>query len=143
MTNGERPSRQSRYPDRMPTLDTRQDAGDAFVAGAFRTLFFSLLATATLVANAVARDAPARPASPSELFGELYVRVETEHLFPDSKTFADAVPLKSPDAILSAYRAQAPRTKAALEAFVRSNFAVPKEGSTPLPASIRNRRASL
>jgi alpha,alpha-trehalase len=117
----------------MPKLDSKP----------LKTLLLSLLAAVALASVSVARDAPTRPPTPSELFGALYARVETEHLFPDSKTFADAVPLKSPEAILSAYRAKTPATKAALAAFVHTNFAVPQEGSTPLPAAIRNRRLSL
>src|SRR5690349_12132167 len=111
MTNGGRPNRQTRYADRMPKLDLRP----------LRTLLLSLLAAAAWVSASVARDVPARPPTPSELFGDLYARVEAEHLFPDSKTFADAVPLKSPEAILSDYRAQAPSEKATLTAFVHAH----------------------
>ena len=56
----------------------------------------------------------AQPLPPSTLFQDLYARVQNEHLFPDSKTFADAVPKKSPAAILADYRAKPPGTKAAL-----------------------------
>jgi alpha,alpha-trehalase len=107
-----------------------------------RFLLF-VLAFVAFTGASVAREPLAQAASPSELFGELYAHVETEHVFPDSKTFADAVPLQSPEVILSAYRAKPPRTKAALAAFVHAHFAVPAESSTPLPAGVRNRSASL
>ncbi|MGC1304281.1 MAG: hypothetical protein WA840_18080, partial [Caulobacteraceae bacterium] len=65
-----------------------------------RSMLAAGLAAMLLGSTATAaRDlaAPARPqaapASPEALFGPLYVEVEMRGLFPDSKTFADAVPL--------------------------------------------------
>ena len=82
------------------------------------------LALAALAAAPVA-DAAARssaPEPPSVQFKELYTRVELAGIFPDSKTFADAEPLEPPAQILAEYRAERPRTKAQLTAFVRSRF---------------------
>ena len=123
----------------MPKLDLRRR--DSVIR--IRAALLGVLASLALVGASVARESPVRPPTPAELFGELYTRVQTEHLFPDSKTFADAVPRGSPEAILAAYRTQPPRTKAELAAFVRAHFAVPTAANTPLPAAIRNRGASL
>jgi alpha,alpha-trehalase len=111
----------------------------------FRTSHSLLGAVAAilLAGASVAREPQAAPLPPAALFQELYARVQTEHLFPDSKTFADAIPKREPAAILADYRGKAPRTKAALAAFVREHFVVPAEGSTPLPPQIANRRLSL
>ncbi len=101
------------------------------------------LATLVFAGASVAREAPPGPPPPSALFQELYARVETEHLFPDSKTFADAVPRQSPAAILSDYRAKPPQTKAGLLVFVQAHFALPAARGTPLPARVSSRQLSL
>jgi len=50
-----------------------------------------------LLALIAAPTLAARPiATPSELYGPLYRAVEMGRLFPDSKTFADAVPRAAP-----------------------------------------------
>jgi alpha,alpha-trehalase len=86
-----------------------------------------------------ARAAPA-PASPAQLFQELYVAVETQRIFPDDKTFADAVPKAAPEAILADYRARAPLSDAELRAFVDAHFTLPQDAATVSPkpgASLR------
>ena len=135
MTNERRPNRQR--PQGFPRVGADAILGD-MRQGAFRGLWVAF-AWLAVVGTSVAREAPTAPLPPQVLFEELYARVQTEHLFPDSKTFADAVPRQSPAAILAEYRAKKPPTKAALTAFVRAHFAVPSEGSTPLPAQVSNR----
>jgi alpha,alpha-trehalase len=101
---------------------------------AHSTLLFLFVACAWVHVS-VARDAPAgQRLPPSAIFQDLYTRVQTERLFPDSKTFADAVPKKAPAAILADYQARSPGSKAALAAFVRERFVVPADIGTP-PAS--------
>jgi len=63
--------------------------------------------------------------SPSDLYGDLFRAVQTERVFPDGKTFVDAEPKQSPEAIMDAYRRARPQGRAALRAFVLANFAVP------------------
>ncbi|HEU4624600.1 MAG TPA: alpha,alpha-trehalase TreF [Steroidobacteraceae bacterium] len=109
----------------------------------FRAALVGLLGSLVVVAASVARDTSAWPPTPSQLFGELYTRVQAEHLFADSKTFADATPRRSPETILSAYRAKPPRTNDELRAFVRANFVIPGAVATPLPAAVRDRKASM
>src|SRR5688572_32608018 len=42
--------------------------------------------------------------TPAELYGELFERVQLERVYPDSKTFVDALPVRSPDQIMAEYR---------------------------------------
>lgn len=62
-------------------------------------------------------------ARPAYEFAELYARVESEQLFVDSKSFADAQPLRAPALILRDYRAALPASRSQLAEFVRQNFA--------------------
>jgi alpha,alpha-trehalase len=61
--------------------------------------------------------------------------VQSAQLFPDSKTFADAVPKSAPAEILSRFEAAKPVSREALQAFVAENFVIPAQVSgTELPA---------
>jgi alpha,alpha-trehalase len=90
-----------------------------------RTLIWALCLIASA---AVAADTPG---SPQGEFADLFAAVQSAALFPDSKTFADAVPLSSPATILSQYHARRPRAAADLRAFVRRNFEVPDATASP------------
>jgi alpha,alpha-trehalase len=73
--------------------------------------------------SAFARE-PA-PLPPSQLYGELFQRVQTERIFPDSKTFADAI-AKAPAAdIMRRYAASNGRADFSLKDFVADNFTIP------------------
>ncbi len=79
----------------------------------------------------VARAAPADyPQPPEALFGDLFVAVQSAAVYPDSKTFADAVPRAAPAAILADYRAAHPDSPEALRRFVAAHFTLPQ---TPAP----------
>ncbi|MET0265007.1 MAG: alpha,alpha-trehalase TreF [Duganella sp.] len=78
-------------------------------------------------------------ATPHELFGALYEAVQTAHIYPDAKTFADAVPKSDPHTILALYRRNPPQGKAALQAFVEQHFELP----APAAISLRQHIASL
>ena len=71
--------------------------------------------------------------TPARLFGPLFVRVQMDALFPDGKTFVDAVPKTSPEIIMKRYRAAHPRSRAALLRFVHDNFTLPSEPRTRVP----------
>ncbi len=79
--------------------------------------------------------APA-PKSPAQLFGPLYHAVEMRGIFPDSKTFADAVPRRAAAAILADYAKCRCEDDAALRQFVRVNFDIPGTPAAP-PSSER------
>jgi len=101
------------------------------------------LASALLVAPfqlATATDAAA-PAPPSSLFGPLFIDVEQKGVYPDSKTFADAQPRRSPAEILSDYRPG--MSNDALRAFVAENFELPTTAAATLQPTPRPLRAHI
>ncbi len=62
--------------------------------------------------------------------------MQSAQLFPDSKTFADAVPKSAPAQILSRFDAAKPISREALQAFVAENFVLPAQVSgTELPVA--------
>ncbi len=98
-----------------------------------------LLVLASLASAAATAGVPAAPpaaaqpfvATPAALFGPLFVRVQMDALLTDGKAFPDAVPKVPPETILRRYRADAPRSHAALRRFVESNFSLPTQAHTP------------
>jgi alpha,alpha-trehalase len=74
---------------------------------------------------AAARDVRALP--PSQIYGELFRRVQTERLFPDSKTFADAIARVDPADIMSRYAASKDKPGFVLREFVDANFIIPSD----------------
>ena len=71
------------------------------------------------------------PDTPQTLFKDLFIAVQTAQIFPDSKTFADAVPKSAPTQILAHYHAAKPVSKEALRKFVAENFDLPSQASGP------------
>jgi alpha,alpha-trehalase len=76
-----------------------------------------------------------RPAPPQVLFQDLYADVELQHIFPDSKEFADATPTLPPSEILALYHAQKPNSPEGLKRFVLTHFHLPADIVTPDLAS--------
>ncbi len=70
---------------------------------------------------------PARsfPATPSALFGDVFAAVQEARLFPDSKTFADAVPRHDPQQIMADWSRLEASDREALQLFVAANFDIP------------------
>ena len=62
---------------------------------------------------------------PAHALGALFAAVQLSGLFADSKTFADARPLRLPAAIAMAFRVERSRPDFSLGAFVARNFEVP------------------
>jgi alpha,alpha-trehalase len=105
-----------------------------------RGLLSAALALAMLPA-ALGQSQPATavttlaPQPPQVLFKNLFVAVQSAKLFPDSKTFADAVPKASPKEILERFDAAKLNSRDALQAFVAENFVLPAQVSgTELPS---------
>jgi alpha,alpha-trehalase len=71
------------------------------------------------------------PETPQTLFKDLFVAVQTAQIFPDNKTFVDAVPKSAPAQILAHYHAAKPVSKEALSEFVAANFDLPSQASGP------------
>jgi len=65
------------------------------------------------------------PQPPSVVFGDLYRAVELGQVFPDQKTFADAIPTSAPATILAAYHAARAKPDFDLKAFVAAHFREP------------------
>jgi alpha,alpha-trehalase len=65
------------------------------------------------------------PPPPSQLYGALFQRVQTERMFPDSKTFADAIAKAAPEEIMRRYAAQKDLAGFSLRDFVAGNFTIP------------------
>ena len=76
--------------------------------------------------SAIGLPAAAQVETPLELYGQLFVDVQLQRVFPDSKTFADAVPNDAPATILQRYGAGGVRPGFDLEAFVAHNFSLPR-----------------
>jgi alpha,alpha-trehalase len=74
------------------------------------------------------------PPSPERLWGELFVAVQAAQVYPDQKTFVDAVPKSDPKAILERFRAHRREPDFSLKAFVDENFTPPAETSVSPPA---------
>ena len=76
-----------------------------------------------------------RPEPPQVLFGDLYADVQLEHIFPDSKDFADATAKSPPPEILTLYHAQKPNSPEGLKRFVVAHFDLPAQAATPAAMS--------
>lgn len=98
--------------------------------GAMNTLWAGLALACALPLAALAQA----PASPAQLYGELYRRVEMQHCYPDSKTFADATALAPAAQIMAAFAKQNPADCAALKAFAQERFALPQDAAVPAAA---------
>lgn len=101
------------------------------------------LIAATLAAIALGSAVQAQPRAaaeiqtPADTYRELFHQVQTRRIFPDGKTFVDAVPRRAPEAILADYRARARLGDAELARFVRANFIIPEAGEAPRPTAER------
>src|SRR5690242_11974806 len=60
------------------------------------------------------------PPSPQELFDGLFSAVQLAQVYPDGKTFADAIPQAPPPRILTEYRAERPAGVEALRSFLET-----------------------
>jgi alpha,alpha-trehalase len=80
------------------------------------------------------------PQPPQELLRELFVAVQTAALYPDGKTFADAVPRVSPEKILARYRAAPPDSPESLRSFVEAHFVLPAD---PPPVAAPSAQTTL
>ncbi len=93
----------------------------------------------------LAEEAPrqAQPQPPDILLGPLFADVQTAKLFPDQKTFADAVPKSDPLMVLADYRMQRNQSGFDLRHFVEMNFIMPAEGKKYVPPAGQTLRAHI
>ncbi|XGI80970.1 alpha,alpha-trehalase [Enterobacter hormaechei] len=91
-----------------------------------------------------ADDTPAaQTTSPDILLGPLFNDVQSAKLFPDQKTFADAVPKSDPLMILADYRMQHTQSSFDLRHFVEMNFTLPAEGEKYVPPAGQSLREHI
>ena len=113
-----------------------------------RTLFLVMqlaLGGTLLAANAptFAAEAQNPPQTPDILLGPLFSDVQSAKLFPDQKTFADAVPKSDPLTILADYRMQRRQSGFDLRHFVDMNFTLPAEGEKYVPPAGQSLREHI
>jgi alpha,alpha-trehalase len=65
--------------------------------------------------------------SPAEIYGELFERVQLDHVYPDSKNFVDALPVSAPEQVLAEYRQARSRPDFDLRKFVAAHFTAPPQ----------------
>ncbi|QKN81526.1 alpha,alpha-trehalase [Scandinavium goeteborgense] len=94
--------------------------------------------------SAQADDAlAATPQPPDILLGPLFNDVQSAKLFPDQKTFADAVPKSDPLMILADYRMQRNQSSFDLRHFVQVNFSLPQEKDKYVPPAGQSLREHI
>ncbi|WP_395443199.1 trehalase family glycosidase [Caulobacter sp. UC70_42] len=98
--------------------------------------FAATLAALTFASAVHAQDAAKIP-TPADTYQEFFHQVQTRRIFPDGKTFVDAVPRRAPAKILADYRAHSRLSDAELKRFVAANFVVPQAGTAPKPSAAR------
>jgi alpha,alpha-trehalase len=79
----------------------------------------------SLLLAGVVHAADVGPGTPAEVYGELFERVQLERVYPDGKSFVDALPVKAPEQVLADYRAEKGRPDFDLRKFVESHFTAP------------------
>jgi len=104
----------------------------------FGTGSFGRLLLVALAASSLAARAPDQ--SPADLYGPLFEAVQSQKIFPDGKTFVDAVPRIPVERILADYAAAQPPDRSTLKAFVEARFVIPGDttaGDTqPVPQGL-------
>jgi alpha,alpha-trehalase len=70
---------------------------------------------------------PADTLTPADRYQELFIAVQTQRIFEDSKTFVDCVPRRHPEQIMEAYRTSFFKQGFDLEAFVHEHFKIEEE----------------
>ncbi len=94
-----------------------------------------LLASLAVTAASISLAGDLLVATPSQLYGPLFVRVQMAGLHPGNENFVDDIPKASPPVIMQRYRAANPRTREALLRFLEDNFTFPERPRTPpIPA---------
>jgi len=87
---------------------------------------FQIVVLVALAAIGGCATAPTQklPATPAELYGDLFRDVQMQRVFPDSKTFVDAVAKRNPASIVASYAHERTAASFDLKAFVAREFTV-------------------
>lgn len=87
--------------------------------------------------------AAADPVPPDRQLQPLFQQVQGAHLFPDQKTFADAIPRRAPAEMLRDWHRQQTQPGYALQTFVSDNFEIPVEAKGYTPPAGETLRAHI
>jgi len=82
-----------------------------------------------LTSNTILAQAPFLQ-TPDKMYGQLFIDVQLNRVFPDSKTFVDCVPIISPEQIVAKYEQEKIKTGFNLKAFVLRYFKLPAQAKT-------------
>ena len=93
-------------------------------------MLLALLPAASTQTKIPPASSTSPPASPEVLFKDLFAAVQTGAIYPDGKTFVDAVPKETPLKILAQYHAAHPSSPQALQSFVAAHFILPAEAAS-------------
>ena len=96
-----------------------------FTPIAVRDLRVIALATLLAAAGCVSTPTQQWPATPAQLYGDLFIDVQMARVFPDDKTFVDAVAKREPRDIVASYQRERLEPAFDLNAFVAREFTVP------------------
>ncbi|MGI4736917.1 MAG: alpha,alpha-trehalase TreA [Janthinobacterium lividum] len=99
----------------------------------------SLLATSLgpVHAQALVRAAAPTPLTPRQLYPGLFEAVQLGQVYPDNKTFVDALPTAPPAEILTAYQRQRSQPGFALKTFVGQYFTPPVAATDVYRSDVR------
>jgi len=86
---------------------------------------------------------PGQPQAPDQTLQPLFQQVQRAQLFPDQKTFADAVPRMSPAAVLTAWQDARAQPGFDLRRFVDSHFDLPADAAVYTPPPGQSLRAHI
>jgi alpha,alpha-trehalase len=96
----------------------------------------SLFLAVGVATPGIAADAAGQVKTPSQLYGQLFDDVQMQRVFPDSKTFVDAIAKDAPAIIVHRYHEERGKPGFDLAAFVARNFTVqrpPASGYHSIP----------
>jgi alpha,alpha-trehalase len=101
-----------------------------------RTQFSLLLLISILACRQAPVTAPSNTGlqSPEELYGQLFIDVQLNEVFPDGKTFVDCRPKMSPADIVAEYEQEKAGAGFNLRDFVLEHFELPHQYSTDFQA---------
>ena len=100
-------------------------------------------ASCTVQAEDNQRMLSSTPQPPDVRLGPLYHAVQAAKLYPDQKTFADAVPHGDPTSILADWQMQKTQGNFDLKRFVNTNFTLPAEGEKYVPPAGQSLREHI
>jgi alpha,alpha-trehalase len=103
--------------------------------GKIFSMWLGFVVAAFVSVVAQAREPAPRP--PSDLYGALFQRVQTERVFADSKTFADATANLAPEEIMRRYAAEQGRPEFSLASFVAAYFVIPGNAASEFQTTPR------